>query len=137
MDIAGNVYCGGPGGIYVMDPQGKKLGRIVHGNPQTTNIAFGGDDWKTLYFTSRTDAGLRQGEDSGRPGAGAEAIVGRGTVARLLVPGRKRSQHGDDEQDDRGQAGFDQAVAAKLPQRILPRRSVGFLDQPGREPQTD
>jgi gluconolactonase len=57
VDIAGNVYCGGPGGIYVMDPQGKKLGRIVHGNPQTTNLAFGGDDWKTLYFTSRSTLG--------------------------------------------------------------------------------
>jgi gluconolactonase len=57
VDVAGNVYCGGPGGIYVMDPQGKKLGRIVHGNPQTTNMAFGGDDWKTLYFTSRTALG--------------------------------------------------------------------------------
>jgi gluconolactonase len=54
VDTAGNVYCGGAGGIYVLDPQGKKLGRIVHGQPATTNIAFGGDDWKTLYFTSRT-----------------------------------------------------------------------------------
>jgi sugar lactone lactonase YvrE len=27
------------------DPKGKKLGRIVHGRPETTNIAFGGDDW--------------------------------------------------------------------------------------------
>jgi gluconolactonase len=57
VDIAGNVYCGGPGGIHVMDPQGKKLGRIVHGYPQTTNLAFGGDDWMTLYFTSRTNLG--------------------------------------------------------------------------------
>ena len=31
---------------------GEKLGRIVHGRPETTNIAFGGDDWKTLYFTN-------------------------------------------------------------------------------------
>ena len=52
VDTAGNVYCGGAGGIYVMDPKGKKLGRIVHGRPETTNIAFGGDDWKTLYFTN-------------------------------------------------------------------------------------
>jgi gluconolactonase len=57
VDVAGNVYCGGPGGIYVMDPEGKKLGRIVHGQPQTTNMAFGGDDWKTLFFTSRTTLG--------------------------------------------------------------------------------
>ena len=37
--------------------RGKKLGRIVHGAPATTNIAFGGDDWKTLYFTSRNHLG--------------------------------------------------------------------------------
>jgi len=57
VDVEGNVYCGGPGGIWIMDPRGRKLGRIVHGAPATTNIAFGGDDWKTLYFTSRTHLG--------------------------------------------------------------------------------
>ncbi|HYW59223.1 MAG TPA: SMP-30/gluconolactonase/LRE family protein, partial [Xanthobacteraceae bacterium] len=29
VDRAGNVYCGGAGGIWIMDPTGKKLGRIV------------------------------------------------------------------------------------------------------------
>lgn len=57
VDVMGNVYCGGSGGIWIMDPQGKKLGRIVHGGAATTNLAFGGDDWKTLYFTSRTTLG--------------------------------------------------------------------------------
>jgi gluconolactonase len=57
VDSEGNVYCGGSGGIWIIDPQGKKLGRIVHGQPATTNIAFGGDDWKTLYFTSRVHLG--------------------------------------------------------------------------------
>src|SRR2546430_208638 len=57
VDVEGNVYCGGAGGIWVVDPRGKKLGRIVHGAPATTNIAFGGDDWKTLYFTSRNHLG--------------------------------------------------------------------------------
>jgi len=57
VDRAGNVYCGGSGGIWIMDPQGKKLGRIVHGAPATTNLAFGGEDWKTLYFTGRTHLG--------------------------------------------------------------------------------
>jgi len=57
VDVEGNVYCGGAGGIWVMDPHGRKLGRIVHGAPATTNIAFGGDDWKTLYFTSRNHLG--------------------------------------------------------------------------------
>jgi gluconolactonase len=52
VDSAGNVYCGGSGGLWILDPRGRKLGRIVHGQPQTTNIAFGGPDWKTLYFTN-------------------------------------------------------------------------------------
>ena len=54
VDVAGNVYSGGGGGLYIMDKTGKKLGRIVHGQPATTNMAFGGDDWKTLYFTTRS-----------------------------------------------------------------------------------
>jgi gluconolactonase len=57
VDTEGNVYSGGAGGIWILDPKGTKLGRIVHGAPATTNIAFGGDDWKTLYFTSRTHLG--------------------------------------------------------------------------------
>jgi gluconolactonase len=52
VDNAGNVYCGGSGGLWILDSGGKKLGRIVHGQPQTTNLAFGGPDWKTLYFTN-------------------------------------------------------------------------------------
>ena len=57
VDTAGNVYCGGAGGIWIMDPTGKKLGRIVHGANATTNMAFGGDDWKTLYFTTHHTLG--------------------------------------------------------------------------------
>jgi gluconolactonase len=57
VDVAGNVYCGGAGGIYILDPKGNKLGRIVHGHPATTNIGFGGDDWKTLFFTTRNTVG--------------------------------------------------------------------------------
>src|ERR1700693_3591214 len=54
VDTAGNVYCGGSGGLYILDPKGKKLGRIVHGQPATTNIGFGGDDWKKMFFTPRS-----------------------------------------------------------------------------------
>jgi gluconolactonase len=67
VDAAGNVYCGGAGGIYILDPQGKKLGRIVHGAPATTNIAFGGDDWKTLFFTTRTQLGMVKLKVPGMP----------------------------------------------------------------------
>jgi len=58
VDVAGNVYTGGAGGLYIMDKTGKKLGRIVHGQPATTNVAFGGDDWKTLYFTTRASLNM-------------------------------------------------------------------------------
>jgi gluconolactonase len=54
VDTAGNLYSGGTGGLFIIDSKGRKLGRIVHGQPATTNVAFGGDDWKTLYFTTRS-----------------------------------------------------------------------------------
>ena len=54
VDVEGNVYCGGSGGIWIIDPSGKHLGTIVHGGPLTSNMAWGGDDWKTLFFTTWT-----------------------------------------------------------------------------------
>ena len=53
VDSQGNVYCGGSGGIWVIDPAGKHLGIIDHGQAGTTNVAFGGDDWRTLFYTTR------------------------------------------------------------------------------------
>ncbi len=73
VDVEGNVYCGGAGGIWIMDPNGKQLGRIAHGASATTNIAFGGDDWKTLYFTSRNHLGAVRLKIAGLP-----VPVGRG-----------------------------------------------------------
>jgi len=67
VDREGNVYCGGSGGIWILDSQGKKLGRIVHGAPATTNIAFGGEDWKTLFFTTRTQLGAVKVKIPGMP----------------------------------------------------------------------
>jgi gluconolactonase len=67
VDSAGNVYCGGSGGLYILDPQGKKLGRIVHGFNNTANVAFGGDDWKTIYFCTRTSLGSFKAKIAGVP----------------------------------------------------------------------
>jgi sugar lactone lactonase YvrE len=39
----------------------------VHGYTATTNIAFGGDDWKTLYFTSRNQLGAVNLKVAGLP----------------------------------------------------------------------
>ncbi len=53
VDSEGNVYVTGPGGIHVFDPQGNKLGRIDV--PEVAaNMAWGDDDWKTLYITAST-----------------------------------------------------------------------------------
>jgi len=67
VDVEGNVYCGGAGGIWVIDPSGKHLGTIVHGQPATTNLAFGGEDWRTLFFTSRNTLGSTQMKIPGVP----------------------------------------------------------------------
>ena len=52
VDMEGNVYCTGPGGVWVIDSSGKHLGTILTGSEQTTNCGWGGEDWKTLFITS-------------------------------------------------------------------------------------
>lgn len=53
VDSEGNVYVTGPGGITIFDPSGEKLGRIDI--PEVAaNLAWGDDDWKTLYITAST-----------------------------------------------------------------------------------
>jgi gluconolactonase len=51
VDIEGNVYCTGPGGVHIIDPNGKALGRLkIPGH--STNMAWGDDDWRSLYVTT-------------------------------------------------------------------------------------
>lgn len=49
-DKKGNIWCTGPGGVMVITPEGKLLGRILTGH-LTANCAFG-DDGSTLYMTA-------------------------------------------------------------------------------------
>jgi sugar lactone lactonase YvrE len=52
VDQEGNVYCTGPNGIWVYEPSGRFLGRIVL--PEVpANLAWGDADWHTLYITAR------------------------------------------------------------------------------------
>ena len=52
VDVEGNVYCTGPGGVWIIDPNGKHLGTILAWDEkQSTNVGWGGDDWRTLYIT--------------------------------------------------------------------------------------
>jgi gluconolactonase len=50
VDVQGNLWASGPGGILVISPAGKLLGRLMMGKP-TANCAFGGDG-STLFITS-------------------------------------------------------------------------------------
>ena len=53
VDVKGNVYVAGPGGVWVFDKVGRHLGTIPV--PETpTNCAFGDRDFKTLYITACT-----------------------------------------------------------------------------------
>lgn len=52
VDKEGNVYCTGPGGIWVVSPDGKALGSIKVPE-MASNFAWGDSDWKTLYITAR------------------------------------------------------------------------------------
>lgn len=53
VDKAGNLYAAGAGGVWVVSPQGKLLGKIVLPE-RASNMAFGDADGKTLYITART-----------------------------------------------------------------------------------
>ena len=50
LDKKGNLFATGPGGILIISPEGKLLGRIDTNEP-TANCAWGGDG-STLYITS-------------------------------------------------------------------------------------
>ena len=67
VDVEGNVYCTGPGGIWVIDPLGKLLGRILTGPEPPTNVGWGGDDWRTLFYTTRHSIGRIRTNISGVP----------------------------------------------------------------------
>lgn len=51
VDKAGNIFMTGPGGVHILDPNGKLLGRIDTG-VATANCAWGDDDGSTLYLTA-------------------------------------------------------------------------------------
>ena len=53
VDMWGNVFCTGPGGIWVLDAAGEPLG-VIRVPEVPANLAWGDDDLKTLYITART-----------------------------------------------------------------------------------
>ena len=53
VDSLGNLWTSGPGGFHIYSPKGELLGKIVF--PEVaSNLAWGGPDGKTAYFTGGT-----------------------------------------------------------------------------------
>jgi gluconolactonase len=53
VDMEGNLFVSGPGGLQVFSPEGKHLGTIIA--PQHVhNMAWGDEDGKTLYLCARS-----------------------------------------------------------------------------------
>jgi gluconolactonase len=50
VDMEGNIYSAGPGGIWIISPEGKPIGTILVPG-RTSNVAWAGPDRKTLYVT--------------------------------------------------------------------------------------
>lgn len=53
VDKKGNIYGSGPGGVWIISPEGKHLGTIKIPE-RVSNVAWGDKDGKTLYITAST-----------------------------------------------------------------------------------
>lgn len=53
VDSKGNVYVTGKGGIWVLNPEGRRLG-IINVPELPANLCWGDRDWETLYIAART-----------------------------------------------------------------------------------
>jgi len=66
VDVGGRVYCTGPGGTWVFAPDGTRLG-IIRTPEVPANLAFGGPDLRTLFFTARTSVYTLRVKVPGQP----------------------------------------------------------------------
>jgi gluconolactonase len=66
VDVEGRVYCTGPGGTWVFAPDGTRLG-IIRTPEVPANVAFGGPDLRTLFFTARTSVYTMRVKTPGQP----------------------------------------------------------------------
>jgi len=66
IDSRGNLFCCGPGGVHVFDPEGISLGVIRTPEP-VANFAWGGAEYRTLFVTASSSLYRIAVETPGRP----------------------------------------------------------------------
>ncbi|WP_051236564.1 SMP-30/gluconolactonase/LRE family protein [Ottowia thiooxydans] len=74
VDIAGNVYCTGAGGIWVFAPDGTHLATLGFAKP-AVNMAFGGEDMKTMFVCAHDTLYTVRTRFPGLPSAWQQAAV--------------------------------------------------------------
>lgn len=53
VDVEGNIYSAGPGGVWIFSPEGKPLA-VIRIAEKVANLAWAGSDRKTLYIAAST-----------------------------------------------------------------------------------
>jgi gluconolactonase len=71
VDSRGNIWCAGPGGIWIFSALGKPLG-LIRTPEIVANFNFGGADLKTVYMNGRTTLYSMRVETAGQPSGNAQ-----------------------------------------------------------------
>ncbi|BCX17660.1 MAG: gluconolactonase [Geminicoccaceae bacterium] len=94
-DERGNVWCTGPGGVWVFDREGRHVA-TVRVPELVANLAWGGEDWRTLFLTAcrslyavRTKVGPRREPYMRAATAAAASAAGRTASSRTSSGGAR------------------------------------------------
>ena len=66
IDVEGNIYSAGPGGVWIFSPEGKPLA-VIPVPEKVANMTWAGPERKTLYITASTSVYRVQLKIAGEP----------------------------------------------------------------------
>ena len=85
VDAEGRVYCTGPGGCWVFDSSGKRLG-LIRLPEIPANCAWGGPENRTMFFTARSSVYSVRMRDSRYRGSECQVGCGLSSAASHVNP---------------------------------------------------
>ena len=99
LDVLGNIWVCGPGGIWIVSPSAEKLG-VIAVPEVAANLAWGEDDMRSLYrhrqYGPVPDPDTRCGRSPSIPsGGGDDRPRGRDRGCRRRQPGDRRGDRAD------------------------------------------